>query len=131
MPHGDLDKTKVLKTQRDSKSDVWKPKFQECAEIYPTGQTGIAHGSHWLVQSQSKSGSPDLSSPFFRFQRLFLDLSGLGPDMFDELFDRWNLNSTGLVQPFSEHVRVLNQICQFREFPSETTLSLFGVTLLV
>jgi hypothetical protein len=25
MQHGDLDKTKVLKTQRDSKSDVWKP----------------------------------------------------------------------------------------------------------
>jgi hypothetical protein len=28
MQHGDLDKTKVLKTQRDSKSDERKPKFQ-------------------------------------------------------------------------------------------------------
>jgi hypothetical protein len=32
MQHGDLDKTKVLKTHRDSKSDVRKVKFQECAK---------------------------------------------------------------------------------------------------
>jgi hypothetical protein len=42
MQHGDLDKTKVLKTQRDSKSDCYKEtKFQECARpILHTGQIG-------------------------------------------------------------------------------------------
>jgi hypothetical protein len=102
MQHGDLDKTKVLKTQRDSKSDVSKPKFQECVEFCPTGQTGIAHRSDPLDISQSKSG------PFTRFQRHFLDLSDLVPDMSSEQYDRWNLNSTGLVRPFFRHVRVLN-----------------------
>jgi hypothetical protein len=45
-------------------------KFQECAEICPTGQTGIAH---W-------SGRLTLSDPFTRFQRYLPDLSGLRPD---------------------------------------------------
>jgi hypothetical protein len=40
MQHDDLDKTKVLKTQKDFKSDVRKPKFQVCVEFCPTGQTG-------------------------------------------------------------------------------------------
>jgi hypothetical protein len=51
MQHGDLDKTKVLKTQRDSKSDVMKlnsksviksvlpvrPVLDTGDKIYPTG----------------------------------------------------------------------------------------------
>jgi hypothetical protein len=41
MQYDDLDKTKVLKTQRDSKSELRKLKFQECAKISPIGQTGI------------------------------------------------------------------------------------------
>jgi hypothetical protein len=32
MQHGNLDKAKVLKTQRDFKSDVRKPKFLECGK---------------------------------------------------------------------------------------------------
>jgi hypothetical protein len=89
----------------------------------------LTYRSDRLDLSQSKSGPLDLSGPFTRFQRLFSDLSGLRPDMFGNLFDRWNLNSTGIVRPFSRHARVLNQFCQFREFPSESALSMFGVTL--
>jgi hypothetical protein len=33
MQHEVFDKTKVLKTQRDFKSELRKPKFQECVEI--------------------------------------------------------------------------------------------------
>jgi hypothetical protein len=46
MQHEVLEKTKVLKTQRDSKSELRKPKFYDCAEIVSpvipvlhTGQT--------------------------------------------------------------------------------------------
>jgi hypothetical protein len=106
-------------------------KFQECAEIYPTGQTGIAHQSDRLDLFQNKSDPPDLSGPFIRFQRCFLDMFGLGPDMSSELYDRWNLNSTGLVWPFCRNVLVLTQTCHLREFSSVSGLSWFGVTLLV
>jgi hypothetical protein len=72
-----------------------------------------------------------LSDPFTGFQRHFLDMSDPGPDMSDELYDRWNLISTGLVRPFSRHVRVLTKTCHLSEFSSVSGLSRFGVTLLV
>jgi hypothetical protein len=47
MQHGDLDKTKVLKTQRDSKSDERKPNSKSVLKsilpvrpVLHTGQTG-------------------------------------------------------------------------------------------
>jgi hypothetical protein len=47
MQHGDLDKIKVLKTQRNSKSDLKKPNFKSVLKsvllvrpILHTGQTG-------------------------------------------------------------------------------------------
>jgi hypothetical protein len=42
-------------------------KFQECAEICHTSQTGIEHRSDRLDLSKSKSGPPDLSGPFTDF----------------------------------------------------------------
>jgi hypothetical protein len=104
-------------------------KFQECAKIYPTNQTSIAHRSDQVDLFQNKSGPPDLSDPFTRFQRYFLDMSGPESDMSGELYDRWNLNSTRLVRPFSEHVRVLTQTYHLREFSSVSRLSRFGLTL--
>jgi hypothetical protein len=51
MQHGDLDKTKVLKTERFQEWDK-ETKFQECDEniqlvrpVLHTGQTGITHWS--------------------------------------------------------------------------------------
>jgi hypothetical protein len=54
---------------------------------------------------------------------------GPGPDMSGELYDCWNLNSIGLVRPFSGHVQVLTQSYHLREFSSESGLSQFGATL--
>jgi hypothetical protein len=65
------------------------------------------------------------------FQRDFLDMSGLGPDMSGELYDYYNLNYTGLVWPFSEHVWVLTQLCHLREISSVSGLSRFGVFISV
>jgi hypothetical protein len=65
------------------------------------------------------------------FQRDFSDMLGLGPDMSGELYDHCNLNSTGLVRPFSRHVRVLTQLCHLREISSVSGLSQFGVFILV
>jgi len=85
MQHGDLDKTKVLKIQRDSMSDVRKPNSKSVLKsvlpvrpVLHTGQTG------WTYPRASPA--------------------------------------------ITGHVRVLTQICQFREFPSESALSLLGVT---
>jgi hypothetical protein len=47
--------------------------------------------------------------------------------MSGELFDRCNLNSTRLVRPFSEHVRILTQLCHLREISLVSGLSQFGV----
>jgi hypothetical protein len=50
MQHGDLDKTKVLKTQRDSMSDVSKPNSKSVLKfvipvrlVMNTGQTDWTH----------------------------------------------------------------------------------------
>jgi hypothetical protein len=50
MQHGDLDKTKVLKTQRDSMSDVRKPNFKSVLKsvipvrpVLHIGQTGLTY----------------------------------------------------------------------------------------
>jgi hypothetical protein len=78
MQHGDLDKTKVLKTQRDYKSDERKPNFKS-AEIYPTGHTGFTYRLDRLDLFQNKSGPPDMSGPLPGLQRGFLDMSGPQP----------------------------------------------------
>jgi hypothetical protein len=96
MQHGDLDITKVLKIQRDSKSDVKKPNSKS-VKFCPTGQTGIAHRSDRLNLSQNKFDPLNVSGPFTRFQRHLPDMFGLGPNKSDEQFDRWNLSSTGQV----------------------------------
>jgi hypothetical protein len=69
----------------------------------------------------------DMSGSNAGFQRDFLDMSDLGSNMSGELYDRCNLNSTGLVRPFSGHVRVLTQLCHLREISSVSGLSRFGV----
>jgi hypothetical protein len=134
MQHGDLDKTKVVKTQRDSKSDERKPKFQSVLKsllpvrlVSHTDQTGwtysrisLVHqtcpvpylGSRELsrtclapslymsglsVLTRVKSQKPDMSGLKASFQRDFLDMFGIGPDMSGELYDRYNLNSIVLV----------------------------------
>jgi hypothetical protein len=62
MPHVDLDKTKVLKTKRDSKSDERKPNSKSVLKsllpvrpVLHTGQTGWTYSEEvWstgLVQS--------------------------------------------------------------------------------
>jgi hypothetical protein len=60
MQHGDLDKTKVFKTQRDSKSDVRKPNFKSVLKsVLPvrpalhTGQNG------WIYPRESLVPLPD------------------------------------------------------------------------
>jgi hypothetical protein len=67
------------------------------------------------MSDRVKSPESDMSGSNASFQRDFLDMSGLGPDMPGELYDRRNLNSTGLVRIFSGHVRVLTQLCHLRE----------------
>jgi hypothetical protein len=69
----------------------------------------------------------DMSGSNAGFQRDFLDMSDLGSNMSGELYDRCNLNSTGLVRPFSGHVRVLTRLCHLREISSVSGLSRFGV----
>jgi hypothetical protein len=69
MQHGDLDKTKVLKTKIVSMSDVRKPNSKS-AEIC---HTGIEYRSYRLVLSKSFSG------PLAGFQRLWPDMSGPQP----------------------------------------------------
>jgi hypothetical protein len=65
------------------------------------------------------------------FQRDFSDMSYLGPDMSGELYNHCNLNSTGLVYPFSRHVWVLTQLWHMREISSMSDLSWFGDFILV
>jgi hypothetical protein len=79
MQHCDLDKTKVLKTQRDSMSDLRKPNSKS-SEICHTGPTGIEHRSDWLDLPKSKSGPSDLSDPFTGFQSRLPDMSGIRLD---------------------------------------------------
>jgi hypothetical protein len=122
MQHGGLDKTKVLKTQRDFKSDERKPNFKSVLK-------SIVLVRPILHLFQNKSGPPDLSDPFNGFQRCFPDMSGLRLDMCGELYDHWNLNTTGLVRPFFRHVRVLTQTCHLRGISSVSGLSQFWVTL--
>jgi hypothetical protein len=98
MQHGDLDKTKVLKTQRDSMSDVRKPN-SKCAEIYHTGQTSIEHRSDRLDLSKSKFGPLDMSGSFTDFQSRLPDMSGIGLDKSGKQNDCWNLSSTRQVRP--------------------------------
>jgi hypothetical protein len=77
--------------------------------------------------TQVKSPKPDMSGSKAGFQRDFLDMFNLGPDMPGELYDHCNLTSTGLVRPFYRHVRVLTQLCHLREISSVSGLSWFGV----
>jgi hypothetical protein len=56
MQHGDLDKTKVLKNQRDSMSDVMKPNFKSVLKsvipvrpVLNTGQTGWTYPRASLI----------------------------------------------------------------------------------
>jgi hypothetical protein len=95
-----LTKPKCLKP-REIPRVVKENQIPKCAEISPIGQTGFAYR---LDLFQNKFGPLDLSDPFTGFQRGFLNMSG-------EQYDRWNLNSTGLVRPCIGHVRVLSQIC--------------------
>jgi hypothetical protein len=68
--------TKVLKIQRDAKSDVRKPNFNSVLNyVLP------------VRPIQSKSSPPDLSGPFTGFQRRFLNMSDLGQDMSGEQYD--------------------------------------------
>jgi hypothetical protein len=93
MQHGDFEKTKVLKTQRDSKSDVRKPNsksvlnsVQSDRPVLHTNQIG------WTYPKATPVPLPDSTS-------IFLDFFSFGPDMSNEQYAYWNLNSTGLVQP--------------------------------
>jgi hypothetical protein len=71
MQHGDVDKTKVLKTQRDSMSDVRKPNFMSVLKsIIPVR----------LVLNTGQTGLPDLSGPFTSFQNHLSDMSGFRLD---------------------------------------------------
>jgi hypothetical protein len=131
--------------------------LQECAEIYPIGQTGWTYsrispiyqtcpvpypGSREVSQTclvpnsdmsglsaltRVKSPEPDMSGSKAGYQRDFSDMSSLGADMSGELYDGCNLNSTGLVRPFSRHVRVLTQLCHLIEISSVSGFSRFGV----
>jgi hypothetical protein len=56
MQHSDLDKTKVLKTQRDSKIDERKPKFQSALKsllpvkpVLHTDQTSLTYSRESLI----------------------------------------------------------------------------------
>jgi hypothetical protein len=55
-------------------------KFQKCAKICHTSQTGIEHRSDRLDLSKSKSSPLDLSSLFIGFQSHLPDVSGIGLD---------------------------------------------------
>jgi hypothetical protein len=77
--------------------------------------------------TQIKSLELNMSGSKASFQRDFSNMSDLELDMSDKLYDRCNLNSTGLVRPFFGHVRILTQLCQLREISSVSGLSWFGV----
>jgi hypothetical protein len=83
------------------------------------------------VLNQVKSPESYMSGLKAGLQRDFLGMSDLGLDISGELYDHCNLNSTGLVQSFSGHVRVLTQLCHLREISSVSGLSWFGVFILV
>jgi hypothetical protein len=74
----------------------------------PTSQTGIAHRSDRLDQSQSKS------SPLTGFQRYLPDMSGLRPEKSGQQYDRWNLSSIRSPGP---NPKLPIQIVSFRECP--------------
>jgi hypothetical protein len=87
MQHGNLDKIKVLKTQRDFKSDGSKPNSRSVMKsvrpvrpVLHTGQTSCTCSRtslvHWTCLVLLPN-SRDVS----------LDMSDLGPDMSGELYD--------------------------------------------
>jgi hypothetical protein len=52
MQHGDLDKTRVLKTQRDSKSELRKPNFKNVFKsVQPIRPVGLVNPVLEQVQS--------------------------------------------------------------------------------
>jgi hypothetical protein len=75
MQHGDLDKTKVLKTQRDSISDVRKLNSKSVLKsvipVLNTGQTSLTY---------PRASPLDLSGPFIGFQSCLPDMSGIELD---------------------------------------------------
>jgi hypothetical protein len=62
MQHGDLDKTKVFKTQRDSMTDVWKPNSKSVLKsvipVKPVGPIQEQVQSTGLVQSLYRLSEP-------------------------------------------------------------------------
>jgi hypothetical protein len=123
-----LTKPKCLKP-REIPRVVKGNQIPKCAEISPTDQIGFAYQSDWLNLFQNNSSPPNLSGLFTRFQRCFLDMSDPWPDMFGKQYDRCNLNSIGLLQPFFGHIQVLTLLCHLREISSVSGLSWFGVLI--
>jgi hypothetical protein len=80
MQHGDFDKTKVLKTQRDSVSDVRKPNSKSVLKSIIPIRSVLNNGQTGLTYPRAKSSPPDLSDPFTGFQSHLPDMSGIRLD---------------------------------------------------
>jgi hypothetical protein len=123
MQHGDFNKTKVLKTQRDSMSDVKKSNSKSVLKsvipVRPVGPIQEQVRSTGLIRSLYR-----LPEPFAGQAQYWTRLvqQTIWPLEFE-------LHWTSPV--ITRHVRVLTQICQVREFHLESALSPVGVTILV
>jgi hypothetical protein len=114
-------------------------KFQECTKICHTDQTGIAHRSDHFNLSKSKSGPPDLSDPFttrlvrslYRLLELFAGHVWSWTRLVRQTIWPLEFELHQTCPTITGYVRLLTQICQFKDFPTESALSPVGVTLSV
>jgi hypothetical protein len=130
MQHVDLDKTKVLKTQRDSKSELRKPNFKSVLKLSNRSDrycTPVRSVHPILEQVQFTK----LVRPLYRIWKIFTGLVRSWTPLVRWTIWPMEFELHQISPAITRHVWVLTQITQFRGFPSESALSQLGVTQLV